>query len=73
MSDLKPMIRAVVVVSGCNDQEAPEVAALVLRVALGSLPPLPRPAWYRSQGAYRQRLADRAELLAMIEQLEGSA
>lgn len=73
MTDLKPMIRAVVVVSGCNDQEAPDVAALVLRVALGSLPPLPRPAWYRSQGAYRQRLADRAELLAMIEQLEGSA
>ena len=73
MADLKPMIRAVILVSGCNDQEAHEAAALVLRVALGSLPPLPRPPWYRSQGAYRQRLADRAELLAMIEQLEGSA
>jgi len=59
MTDLKAMIRAVVVVSGCNDQEAPEVAALVLRIALGSLPSLPRPPWYRSKGAYRQRLADR--------------
>jgi len=73
MTDLKAMIRAVVVVSGCNDQEAPEVAALVLRIALGSLPSLPRPPWYRSKGAYRQRLADRAELLAIIEQLEDSA
>lgn len=73
MTDLEAMIRAVIFVSGCSEREAPEAAALVLRIALGSLPPLPRPPWYRSHGAYRQRLADRAELLAMIEQLEGSA